>query len=80
MISLKKERVNDEKKGFIHYELNKRRKATKVIVKYSNVVLISVAINILGIFFYHQFILVKYRQQNTSKILDIQNLCYITDI
>lgn len=70
---MKKERVNDEKKGFIHYELNKRRKATKVIVKYSNVVLISVAINILGIFFYHQFILVKYRQQNTSKILDIQN-------
>ena len=34
---MKKERVNDEKKGFIHYELNKRRKATKVIVKYSNV-------------------------------------------
>ena len=70
---MKKESCNDEKKGFIHYELNKRRKATKVIVKYSNVVCISVAINILCIFLYHEFILGKYRQQNASKILDIQN-------
>lgn len=70
---MKKESFNDEKAGRIHYVLNRRRKATKVIVKYSNVVLISVAINIVSIFLYHQFILGNCKQQNTSKVLDIQN-------